>query len=56
MVWYFIVIPIVVAIIIKLVIPYIKKNHVDNTVICGVCNKKHDKKLRGCPFCGVGGN
>ena len=47
MVWYLIAIPIVIVIIIKLVIPYIKKNHIDDTVICGICNSKYDKKLRG---------
>ena len=54
MVWYLIVIPIVIVIIIKLVIPYIQKNHIDNTVICGICSDKYNKKLRGCPRCGVG--
>ncbi len=54
MVWYLIVIPIVIVIIIKLVIPYIQKNHIDNTVICGICSGKYSKKLRGCPRCGVG--
>jgi len=54
MVWYLIVIPIVIAVIIKLVIPYIQKNHIDNTMICGVCSRKYNKKLRGCPHCGVG--
>jgi len=54
MVWYLIAIPIVVAVIIKLVIPYIKKNHIDDTTICGICSSKYNKKLRGCPHCGVG--
>jgi hypothetical protein len=54
MVWYLISIPIVVAIIIKFVIPYIEKNHIDNTMICGICSSKYDKKLSGCPSCGVG--
>ena len=54
MVWYLIAIPIAIAIIIKLVIPYIKKNHIDDTMICGVCSSKYDKKLKGCPHCGVG--
>ena len=54
MVWYLIAIPIVIAVIIKLVIPYIQKNHIDNTVICGICRSKYNKKLQGCPNCGVG--
>ncbi len=54
MVWYLISIPIVIAIVIKLVVPYIQKNYIDDTVICGVCSKKYDKKLGGCPNCGVG--
>lgn len=54
MVWYLIAIPIVVAIIIKLVIPYIKKNYIDDTMICGICSTKYNKKLVGCPRCGVG--
>ena len=54
MVWYLIAIPIVAAIIIKLVIPYIKKNYIDDTMICGICSTKYNKKLAGCPSCGVG--
>ncbi|MDH3314121.1 MAG: hypothetical protein OEM28_13420 [Nitrosopumilus sp.] len=53
MVWYFIVIPIIIGIILKLVVPYIKKNYIDNTMICGVCREKYNKKFRGCPNCGV---
>ena len=51
MVWYLITIPIVVAIIIKLAVPYIKKNYIDDTAICSA---KYNKKLDGCPKCGVG--
>lgn len=54
MVWYLIAIPIVIAIILKLVIPYIKKNHIDATKFCSICNVKYDRKLNGCPRCGVG--
>ncbi|MCH9657764.1 hypothetical protein K0U27_03545 [archaeon] len=54
MVWYFVVIPIVLAIVAKIVIPYIRKNYIDNTVICGICRIKYDRKLFGCPNCGVG--
>jgi hypothetical protein len=56
MVWYLIAIPIVIAVIIKLVIPYIKKNHIDDTMFCGICRNKYSKKLKGCPHCGVGNN
>ncbi len=54
MVWYMIAIPIVVVVIIKLVIPYIKKNHINDTAICGICSSTYNKKLNGCPKCGVG--
>ena len=43
MAWYLLVIPIVLVIIIKLVIPYIKKNHLDDTKICGICRNKYVK-------------
>ena len=52
--WYLLVIPIVAAVIIKLIIPYIKKKYIDDTVVCGICNNKYNKKLKGCPKCGVG--
>jgi len=54
MAWYLIVIPIVIAIVIRLVIPYIKKNYIDDTMICGICKSKYNRKLAGCPHCGVG--
>ncbi len=54
MAWYLIAIPIVIAIVLKLVIPYIKKNYIDDTMICGVCSEKYSRKLTGCPHCGVG--
>ena len=54
MVWYLAAIPIAAAIIIGLLIPYIRKNYIDNIVICGICQHKYDKKLMGCPKCGVG--
>ena len=54
MAWYLLAIPIVLIIIIKLVIPYIQKNHLDDTKTCGICRKKSFKKLKGCPNCGVG--
>ena len=54
MVWYLIAIPIVIAIVIKLVVPYIKKNYIDDTITCSVCRGKYNKKLLGCPKCGVG--
>ena len=53
MVWYLIVISIVIVIIIKLAIPYIKKNYIDDVVICRICNGKYNKKLKGCPRCNM---
>lgn len=54
MVWYLVAIPIIVVVIIKLFIPYIKKNYVDDQIICSVCRTKYNKKQTGCPKCGVG--
>ena len=54
MVWYLISILIIVAIIIKFIILYIEKNHIDNTMIWDICSSKYDKKLSGCPSGGVG--
>ena len=54
MMWYLIAIPIVAAIVVKLVIPYIRKNYIDDTVFCGICGSKYSKRLKGCPKCGVG--
>jgi predicted amidophosphoribosyltransferase len=54
MVWYLIAIPIVIAIIIKLVFHYTQKNQIDDQIICSVCRAKYNKKQNGCPKCGVG--
>ena len=50
---YLAIILIIVAVIIKLLTPYIKKNY-DDVRFCGICYKKYSKKLSGCPHCGVG--
>jgi len=56
MTWYFVLIPIVSAVLLSLAIPYIRKRFIENLVICSVCKKKYNVKdnKNGCPNCGVG--
>lgn len=54
MVWYLLAIPIVIAIVIKLVIPYIKKKYVDDDRIsCPLCYGLYKKSLGKCPRCQI---
>lgn len=53
MVWYYALIPIIVIVIIKLVVPYIKKRYIDTPMKrCPICGNSYEGN-GSCPRCGA---
>ena len=60
MVLQYVLVAVAIAIVMGLLIPYIRKRYIDKdddkeVLTCPICKNKYPKQIASCPKCGLGG-